>query len=170
MPCDTLVTGTRTASQAAAAKADATARVSSSSSAIHCFTDGGCHGNPGPAGSGLLVKFPDGRVVEESRALGIATNNIGELTAIEMALDVLAAEGVDPAAEVVIFSDSQYARGVLTLGWKAKANVELIATIRQKLRARPGARMEWVAGHVGLPENERADQLAARGVAESRRR
>lgn len=161
--------GTRTSSQAAAAKADATARVSSSAAAIRCFTDGGCQGNPGPAGSGLLVKFPDGRVVEQSRALGIATNNIGELTAIEMALDVLAAEGVEPGAEVVIFSDSQYARGVLTLGWKAKANVELIATIRQKLRARPGARLEWVAGHVGLPENERADQLASRGVAESRR-
>ncbi len=162
--------GTRTASQAAAAKVAASAKVASSSSAIRCFTDGGCQGNPGPAGSGLLVKFPDGRVVEQSRALGIGTNNIAELTAIDMALDVLAAGEIDPAAEVVVFSDSQYARGVLTLGWKAKANVELIAGIRAKLRSRPGVRMEWVAGHVGLPENERADRLAAQGVEASKRR
>lgn len=162
--------GTRTASQAAAAKVAASAKVEASSSAIRCFTDGGCQGNPGPAGSGILVKFPDGRAVEQSRALGMATNNIAELTAIDMALDMLAVAEVDPSAEVVIFSDSQYARGVLTLGWKAKANVELIAGIRAKLRSRPGVRMEWVAGHVGLPENERADRLAAQGVEASRRR
>ena len=161
--------GTRTAAQATAAKAAATQQLAAASHAIQCFTDGACTGNPGPAGAGLVVKFPDGTTVERSRALGLATNNIGELTAIEMALDELAAASVDPGTPVVVFSDSQYARGVLTLGWKAKANVELIAGIRVKLRARPGASLQWVAGHVGLAENERADALAGRGVEDSRR-
>lgn len=118
----------------------------------------------------MLVKFPDGRVVERHRALGTGTNNIGELTAIGMALEVLDESGVPPGDAAVVFSDSQYARGVLTLGWKAKANVELIAGIRAQLRARPGVRLEWVAGHVGLAENERADALARKGVEESMRR
>ncbi|GDX83065.1 hypothetical protein LBMAG42_48760 [Deltaproteobacteria bacterium] len=161
--------GTRTAAQATAAKAAAGAQLAASAHAIQCFTDGACVGNPGPAGSGLVVKFPDGTRIERHRALGLATNNIGELTAIEMALDELAAASVDPAAAVVVFSDSQYARGVLTLGWKAKANVSLIAGIRAKLRDRPGVSLQWVAGHVGIAENERADALAGRGVEDSRR-
>ncbi len=161
--------GTRTAAQATAAKAAAGAQLAASAHAIQSFTDGACVGNPGPAGSGLVVKFPDGTRVERHRALGLATNNIGELTAIEMALDELAAAGVAPDAAVVVFSDSQYARGVLTLGWKAKANVSLIAGIRAKLRERPGVSLQWVAGHVGIAENERADALAGRGVEDSRR-
>lgn len=161
--------GTRTVAQATAAKAAATHAVAATAHAIQCFTDGACTGNPGPAGAGLVMKFPDGTTVERSRALGFGTNNIGELAAIEMALDELAAASVDPTAPVVVFSDSQYARGVLSLGWKAKANVELIAQIRTKLRARPGVSLQWVAGHVGLAENERADALAGRGVEDSRR-
>ena len=161
--------GTRTAAQATAAKAAASQQVANAAGAVRCFTDGGCTGNPGPAGSGMVVKFPDGRVVEAHRALGFATNNVAELTAIVMALDTLDQADVPPDAAVVIFSDSQYCRGVLTQGWKAKANVELIAGLRTRLKARPGAQMQWVAGHVGLPENERADALASKGVEESRR-
>lgn len=163
--------GSRTAAQATAARAAATEQVAAAAAAaaVRCFTDGACTGNPGPAGSGLLVKFPDGRVVERHKALGFSTNNVGELTAIEMALDVLDEAEVPAADAVVIFSDSQYARGVLTQGWKAKANVELIGAIRVRLKARPGAKLQWVAGHVGLPENERADALARKGVEDSRR-
>jgi ribonuclease HI len=162
--------GSRTAAQATAAKGAAVAQVAAAADAVRCFTDGACTGNPGPAGSGLLVKFPDGRVVERHRALGFSTNNVGELTAIDMALDELDAAGLPAAGVAVIFSDSQYAKGVLTQGWKAKANVELIAGIRARLRARPGVSLQWVAGHVGLAENERADALARKGVEESRRR
>ncbi len=162
--------GTRTAAQTTAAKAAASAQVSAAANAVRCFTDGACTGNPGPAGAGLHVKFPDGRVVERHKALGFATNNVGELAAIEMALDELDVAAVEPGAAVVIFSDSQYAKGVLTQGWKAKANVELITAIRTRLRSRPGATLQWVAGHVGLAENERADALARKGVEESRRR
>ena len=163
--------GSRTAGQAAAAADDARTRIAAlPADTILAFTDGACKGNPGPAGSGLVVKLPDGRHVERHRALGQATNNVGELTAIGMALEVLAELDVPPRAPVAVFSDSDYAVKVLTLNWKAKANVELIAGIKSALKARPGVKLHWVAGHVGIPENERADELARRGVEESRGR
>jgi ribonuclease HI len=161
--------GTRTAAQTAAAEADARTRIAAAAEMIRCFTDGACMGNPGPAGSGCRVEFPDGRAVEESWALGRGTNNIAELTAVEMALEVLDREKVPAATPVVIYSDSGYARGVLTQGWKAKANVELIAAIKARLRTRGGVRMEWVAGHAGIAGNERADVLAGKGVDRSKR-
>jgi ribonuclease HI len=158
--------GSRTASQAAAAAADAEQRMASlSEDTIRCFTDGSCRGNPGPAGSGVVVLLPDGRRAEVSRSLGRATNNVAELTAIGIALDLLDEVGVPPAAPVVVFTDSKYADGVLTKRWKAKANTELIEELRLRLRRRPGVRIQWVAGHVGVAGNEQADELANRGVA-----
>ena len=72
---------------------------------------------------------------------------------------------------VEIMTDSTYARGVLYQGWKASKNPELVARIKDKLLARTNAgsrvRIHWVKAHNGLPGNERADQLANRGVAES---
>ncbi len=157
--------GTRTKAQAAAAMADAKQRLEAlSDDTAVAFTDGGCKGNPGPAGSGVRVELPDGRVAEASRSLGRATNNIAELTAIDMALELLDEAGVAPEAPVVVFSDSSYARGVLTQGWKAKANRELILGLRERLKARPGVSLQWVAGHAGIAGNERADALATAGV------
>ncbi len=161
--------GTRTQAQSVAAEAEARGRITAAASSIRCYTDGACTGNPGPAGSGCRVEFPDGRVREESWALGRATNNIAELTAVEMALEILDEEQVPPTVDAVVYSDSSYARGVLTQGWKAKANVELIAEIKKRMRGRPGLRMEWIAGHVGIAGNERADVLAGGGVDRSKR-
>lgn len=161
--------GTRTASQTAAANVDAKTRIAAlGPDVILAFTDGACSGNPGPAGSGCVVKLPGGRVIERHKGLGEGTNNIAELVAIGMALDVLRAEGVDPASPVVIFSDSSYCKGVLTQNWKAKANGVLIRKLKEALAQWPKAELHWVAGHVGIPENERADALARKGVHDSR--
>jgi ribonuclease HI len=123
------------------------------------YTDGACTGNPGPAGSGLVLLDPSGkRVKEVYRFLGTATNNIAELTAIDMVFD--AVPGVEP---VVIHTDSKYAIGVLTQGWKVKANGELVAKIRRRVEARP-TRMRYVPGHSGVPLNERADELAREAI------
>jgi ribonuclease HI len=163
--------GTRSTAQAAAAAKDAKARIAAlPAGTILAFTDGACTGNPGPAGSGAVVKLPDGRVFERHRACGWATNNVGELTAVLLALELLTEAGVDVAAPVALFTDSEYTLGVLTKGWKAKANAELIADIKGRLRPWRQLSVEWVAGHVGVAENERADILARRGVDESRRR
>ncbi len=80
--------GTRTKEQAAGALAAAGDLVASfAPDAILCFTDGACQGNPGPCGAGAVVKLPDGRHLERSKALGIGTNNVGELSAVGLALD-----------------------------------------------------------------------------------
>lgn len=163
--------GTRTAAQAAAAATDAKARIAAlPAGTVLAFTDGACTGNPGPAGSGAVVRLPDGRVFERHAACGMATNNVGELTAVGLALELLAENAVDPSAPVALFTDSQYALGVLTKGWKAKANTELIEGLRRALKPWKNLSIEWVAGHVGVADNERADVLARKGVEESRRR
>lgn len=160
--------GTRTASQTAAARADAKQKLASLPEGTHiAFTDGGCRGNPGPAGSGVRLELADGRVAEVARSLGRGTNNIAELTAIDIALDLLDEAGIPADAPVVMFSDSDYVNGVLTRGWKAKKNTELILGIRARLKARPGVEIVWVAGHAGVAGNERADALATSGVGGS---
>lgn len=157
--------GKRTAQQAAkAAEAaqDLLARLPASTAIA--FTDGACRGNPGPAGSGALVKLPDGRRGEACLSLGRATNQVGELAAIGLALDLLDAADWPVDAPAAVLTDSDYTCGVLTRGWKAKANRELILDLRSRLEARPGVTLHWVAGHVGLDGNEAADALARAGA------
>lgn len=159
--------GTRTQAQAALAKEAARELVDGfAEDTVVCFTDGACRGNPGPCGAGAVVKLPDGTRVERYAALGKGTNNIGELTAIGLALDLVEEHGVADDVQVEILSDSKYSKGVLSMGWKAKANRELILGLRGRL-AKRNVNIHWIAGHVGIPENERADELANMGVAES---
>lgn len=127
------------------------------------YTDGACSGNPGPAGSGVFLMLPDGRSVEAVRSLGRATNNIAELTALSMALELLDAAEVPPDAPVRLHTDSEYSIGVLAKGWKAKKNTELILGIREQFVKRPGVELAWVRGHAGHAGNERADELARMG-------
>jgi ribonuclease HI len=160
--------GTRSKAQAAAAAEAAGALIAGfPDDAIVCFTDGACKGNPGPAGAGAVVRLPDGRVLERAVALGRGTNNVGELTAIGVAMDLLDEADVPADAEVHVLTDSKYSNGVLVLGWKAKANRELIAGVKAKLAVRK-PQVHWIAGHVGIVDNERADALANRGVDGSR--
>lgn len=125
--------------------------------AVLAYTDGACTGNPGPAGLGVVVLGDGG--VELSEYLGHATNNVAELTAILRAL-----ERVPRDKPIVVHTDSQYAIGVLQKGWKAKANQELIATIKRALSGRE-AQLVYVRGHAGVTWNERCDQLAREAVS-----
>ncbi|WP_437735360.1 ribonuclease HI [Sorangium sp. So ce1335] len=129
--------------------------------AVIVYADGACSGNPGPAGLGVVI-IDGGQRIERSEYLGTGTNNIAELTAILRAL-----EEVEPGRPIVIHTDSQYSIGVLQKGWKAKANVELVASLREALQARrPPARLVYVPGHAGVLLNERADALAREAVRE----
>ena len=60
----------------------------------------------------------------------------------------------------VIFTDSQYAIGMIARGWKAKANVELVLQARKLYESKAGVSLEWIRGHNGHPHQERADKLA----------
>ncbi len=123
------------------------------------YTDGACSGNPGPAGIGVVLRIGNDRQ-EISEYLGVATNNIAELTAILRAAEKLA----KAPPPVVIYSDSSYAIGVLTKGWKAKANQDLVARTRRALSVLSQVELRKVAGHAGVVENERADALAVEAV------
>lgn len=125
------------------------------------YTDGACSGNPGPAGAGFVIIQPGGKVDEGFEYLGTSTNNVAELTAILRALEIIPAE----APSILVHTDSQYSIGVLTKGWKAKANQDLVAKTKEMLAQRPQARLAYVPGHAGVPMNERADELAREAIS-----
>jgi ribonuclease HI len=118
-------------------------------------------------GIGVVVVAGDRRK-EHGEYLGKGTNNIAELTAIRRGLEI--AEELSPGQDfaVRVYTDSSYAIGLLSQGWKAKANQDLVAELREFLRGFHDLRMIKVEGHAGVPENERCDLLARQAVAQSR--
>ena len=157
--------GTRTATQAAMAAEVAQKEIAAlRGKAVIAFSDGACRGNPGPAGAGAMIELPDGTRWVASLHLGRQTNNVAELSAIGLVIDLLEEAGVGQDTNVAIFSDSSYANGVLVKKWKAKANQALIAEVKDRLQSWPRLQIRWIAGHVGVDGNEIADELANRGV------
>jgi ribonuclease HI len=149
----------------AAGSERAPARVAGS---IEVWTDGACSGNPGPMGIGVVVV--DGSAREEvSEYLGVGTNNIAELVAIERGLEVVLNRAKGEAGRPVrVYSDSSYSIGLLEKGWKAKANQELVARLRKLVAMVPHLEFVKVRGHAGVPENERCDELAREAVERRR--
>ena len=127
--------------------------------AICIYTDGACSGNPGPAGIGVILLY-QGHRREISRYIGMATNNIAELEAIKAGL----ASVKNQQLPVVLFTDSSYCLGLLTQGWKAKQNQELVQQVRSLASQFKNLRIVKVKGHTGHPENERADRLAVEAI------
>ena len=140
------------------------------------YTDGACSGNPGPGGWGTLLQAKEGGTVVKERELkggeALTTNNQMELMAAIMALETLG----KPCA-ITVVTDSQYVKNGVTgwihgwkrNGWKTAAKKPVKnAELRQRLdeaQARHHVTWEWVKGHAGHPENERADELARAGMA-----
>ncbi|MEM0989480.1 MAG: ribonuclease HI [Pseudomonadota bacterium] len=138
---------------------------------LFAFTDGGCSGNPGPGGWGAILQARQGEdVIKERELSGGAdqtTNNRMELMA---AISALAA--LEKPSTITVVTDSTYVRDGITKwihgwkrnGWKtaAKADVKN-ADLWQELDAqtkRHHVTWDWVKGHAGHEENERADALA----------
>jgi ribonuclease HI len=126
---------------------------------IHIFTDGASSGNPGPAGIGVVLRYGS-HEKEITRFIGIATNNVAELEAIRVSLNELK----DTQLPVRLFTDSAYAHGVLTLGWKAKKNRSLIEAIKTRMAGFKDLKLIKVKGHAGEEGNERADHLATSAI------
>lgn len=129
--------------------------------AVCVYTDGACSGNPGPAGIGVVLRYKD-KSKELSRYLGKATNNIAELEAIRTGLKAVKNRHLP----VIVFTDSNYAYGLLTKGWKARMNTALVADIRELAATFKRLRFVKVKGHAGHPDNERADRLAVAAIRE----
>jgi len=129
---------------------------------ITIYTDGASSGNPGPSGIGVYFRYGD-KEKDISEYIGNATNNIAELTAIEVALKSLKKTDIP----VRLYTDSKYCYGLLMLGWKAKMNINLVNNIRLLMKRFKDLKIIKVKGHAGVPENERADQLAQAAVEKS---
>ncbi len=139
---------------------------------VELYTDGACKGNPGPGGWGVLLRYGDA----EKELWGgepNTTNNRMELMAVIRGLEAL-----KRPSRVVVTTDSQYVKNGITQwihnwkrnGWKTAAkkpvkNADLWQRLDEAV-SRHQVRWEWVRGHTGHPENERADALANRGIEE----
>tara|TARA_R110002049_G_scaffold116447_3_gene268975 strand:+ start:82 stop:519 length:438 start_codon:yes stop_codon:yes gene_type:complete len=138
---------------------------------IEIFTDGACKGNPGPGGWGALIVDQEGTERELFGGEAHTTNNRMELLAVIKALEAMPVE-----QPLRIYTDSQYVQKGITewmknwvrRGWKTAdrkpvKNADLWQTLSALAEQRK-VDWRWVRGHNGHPGNERADQLANRGV------
>lgn len=130
--------------------------------AVLVFTDGASSGNPGPSGIGVLLLYRENEK-SISQYIGQATNNIAELKAIQTGL----LEIKNKTLPVRLFTDSGYAYGVLSLGWKARKNTELIQAIKKIMATFRDLKLVKIKGHAGVPENEKADKLAVAAIAKA---
>ena len=139
---------------------------------VEIFTDGACSGNPGPGGWGAVLRYK-GAEKELSGGEPATTNN-----RMEMMAAISALEALTRPSRVRLTTDSQYLRDGITLwihgwkknGWKTAArkpvkNVDLWKRLDDAIE-RHEIEWHWVRGHTGHPENERADALARRAIAE----
>ena len=138
---------------------------------VEIYTDGACKGNPGVGGWGALLQS-GGRTRELHGGETMTTNNRMELTAVIRALEALA-----PGTRARLHTDSQYVqlgikewihawkrRGWRTADKKPVKNEDLWREL-DALRDQHDIEWLWVRGHDGNPGNEKADELANRGVA-----
>jgi ribonuclease HI len=137
---------------------------------VEVFTDGACRGNPGPGGWGAILRS-NGKEKELWGGEAATTNNRMELTAVIRALEALTRP-----SRVSLYTDSQYVQKGISewihswkrRGWKTAdknpvKNEDLWRRL-DELAAQHEVKWHWVRGHSGHAENERADELANRGI------
>lgn len=140
------------------------------SETIDIYTDGACKGNPGVGGWGALLRF-DGKSRELFGGEALTTNNRMELTAVIRALEALKRH-----CRVRVHTDSTYVQQGISLwihnwkkrGWRTSdkrpvKNVDLWQQL-DDLAQKHDIEWLWVRGHSGHDGNERADDLANKGV------
>lgn len=142
---------------------------------LFAYTDGACSGNPGPGGWGVLLLAKNGDAVVKERTLcggaDLTTNNKMELMAAICALETLEKPSI-----LTLVTDSNYVKDGITTwmnvwkrnGWKTAAkkpvkNIELWQRL-DAAQAPHSVIWQWIKGHAGHPENERADELARQGM------
>jgi ribonuclease HI len=140
------------------------------------YTDGACAGNPGPGGWGAILI--GGRHRKELKGGEAATTN----NRMELMAAISALEALEVPSRVEMHTDSEYVqKGISSWihGWKKKGwrtaagtpvkNAELWRRL-EEAQHRHEVKWNWVRGHAGHAENERADELAREGMAPFLRR
>jgi len=139
---------------------------------IVLYTDGGCRGNPGPGGYGVIIVTGESRI-ELAEGFRLTTNNRMEMMACVAALKAL-----KTPADVILYSDSRYVIDGINKGWarrwranrwmrtrsEAAENSDLWSQLLD-LCDTHRVRFVWVRGHAGQTENERCDALAGAAAA-----
>ena len=143
---------------------------------LFAYTDGACSGNPGPGGWGALLIAREGDTVVKTRELSggeaDTTNNRMELLGAIEALNAL-----ERPSTITVITDSAYVKNGVTgwihgwkrNGWKTASkkpvkNVDLWQAL-DAAQTRHSVTWQWIKGHAGHAENERADELARAGMA-----
>ena len=143
-------------------------------SQVIIYTDGACHGNPGPGGYAAILIYEE-KQKEISGGFKKTTNNRMELMAAIKGL-----ESLKDSCDVTLYSDSQYLVRSMTQGWVQKwqangwkrnkkdpaLNVDLWKQILV-LCHKHEVEFQWTKGHAGHPENERCDLLANEAAEQS---
>jgi len=137
---------------------------------VEAFTDGACSGNPGPGGWGVLLRMGK----HEKELCGGEPETTNQRMELQAAIEALKA--LRKECHITIHSDSKYVvqgmaewiHGWKKNGWKNAgkkpvANQDLWETLDQ-LAGGHDVTWVWVKGHAGHPENERADELARKGI------
>ena len=144
---------------------------------IVIYTDGGCHGNPGPGGWGIVV-IAEGEARQLSGGEKLTTNNRMELTAAINALQIVKNTPQFAGKKVIVNIDSQYVKNGITVwikSWKAKGwktadkkpvkNQDLWLILDELNTSLSTVEWNWVKGHAGVQYNEICDQLCQMELA-----
>lgn len=128
---------------------------------ITYYTDGSCSPNPGAGGFAVIKDTELAILGYEELSTNIRMEGMAIMTALKDA----------NGAECQIYTDSEFWVNVITKwghswkanGWTKKGgeikNVELVKEVHD-LYLKSQAKLIWVRGHVGNPNNETADKWA----------
>lgn len=137
--------------------------------AVRIYSDGACSGNPGPGGWGAILQCDNPKAEKELSGAELnTTNNRMEMLGIIESVGLL-----KEPCDITIYTDSTYVADAFRKrwidswqknGWRTAAktpvkNEDLWRRMLEVLSAH-SIKWEWVRGHAGHPENERADRLA----------
>ena len=141
------------------------------------YTDGGCHGNPGPGGWAYRIEY-DSKTIENNGGESATTNNRMELSAVIRGLEEIGqtSNSAQGPVQVKVYTDSQYVKNGITTwihtwvrnGWKTSAkkpvkNRDLWMRLHE-LSGEFDIEWKWLRGHSGFDGNERCDTLVQEAI------
>jgi ribonuclease HI len=142
---------------------------------IIIYTDGGCSGNPGPGGWGVVISA-DGIVKQISGGEKFTTNNRMELLAAINALSIIKNTPKFEGRKIIVNIDSQYVKNGITTwikGWKSKGWITAdkkpvknqdLWILLDELNSSLNVEWNWVKGHAGVEFNEICDSLCQQEI------